>query len=122
MAAGYFVGLLTGVVMMGLVLVYVGYRIGGPDWLRKLNPWRDTVRVSAEVLSDLAALDAVLSNTRTRIESDDHDTILVRPDPELVSVLRPEPGSPSTCSAPPSHRTWIRRCCTCGPTTTCRNV
>ena len=88
-AAGYFVGLLTGVVVMGLLLVYVGYRAGGPDWLWRLDPWRDTVRVSPEVLSDLVALHAVYSNTRTRIQSEEHNTILVRPDPELGSTLRP---------------------------------
>jgi lysophospholipase L1-like esterase len=89
-AAGYIVGLLTGVVVMGLVLVYVGYSVCGPEWARKLNPWRDMVDVPPEVLSELGALDAVFSNTRKHLAKNEHDTILVRPDDEMVSVLRPD--------------------------------
>jgi hypothetical protein len=56
LAASYLVGVAIGAAVVGLVLLFVGYRLGGPDWARKSNPWRDVVEVFSQVPRELFAL------------------------------------------------------------------
>lgn len=82
--AGVFTTVIVGVVLVVILILEISPRIvkgrlfKGPD-----------IEISAEFIEELARLDALVANADNPTRAREHDTILVRPDPDLGYTLRP---------------------------------
>lgn len=89
----YIIGLMTAVVILGLCLVFVGYKIGFSNVKRAIMPEptasKSLVRLPKDILEELARRQAVFSNAGNPTKQPRHNTILVHPDQELEYVVRP---------------------------------
>lgn len=92
----------TGAVSSAVILLLAGivaHRAGLLPEQRR--PRRDNIRIPADVLAELTAAQAVISNCGNPTNAPRHDTILVRPDDTLECVLRPDIRVTGTMLATP---------------------
>jgi hypothetical protein len=84
-------GVMTAAVIAILILVFVGLRVGFSTlWDGATSVVSGGVlELPPELVEELTSLDAVVGNAGNPTGAREHDTMLVRPDPELGYVLRP---------------------------------
>lgn len=93
----YFTGLLTGIMILFIVLLFIGYKVGFAkvfDILKKqLIPSDHYSRVlylPQSILQELKTVKAPIDNAHNPTQIPKHDSFLVRQDEELGYVLKPD--------------------------------
>jgi len=93
----YFTGLLTGIFILFIFLLFMGYLIGFGKLFNKFknqlipsNYYSKVLFLPKNILEELIKLKAPIDNAHNPTQVSKHDTIIVRPDEELGYVLNPD--------------------------------
>jgi hypothetical protein len=86
----YLTGVLTCVLLAGVVVAALGVRYGFQNLLERIvGRERPAVDLPRDLIVELSAIGGVVDNADNPTQQRPHDTILVAPDAELGYVLRP---------------------------------